>query len=57
MWGQALRTTCLHGDGTFELSAAMKLWETVTRAKKGRPKLGVKAYAYALPIVPKTHLP
>lgn len=42
------------GAGSFELAAAMHLREVVAKATKGRPKLGVQAYAEALLVIPKT---
>lgn len=42
------------GAGAFELAAAMHLREKVVKATKGRPKLGVEAYAEALLVIPKT---
>ncbi|KAL9187316.1 hypothetical protein ACHAXT_001419 [Thalassiosira profunda] len=42
------------GAGAFELAAAMHLRNTVAKATKGRPKLGVEAYAEALLVIPKT---
>ena len=42
------------GGGAFELAAAMHLRDTVAKATKGRPKLGVQAYAEALLVIPKT---
>jgi len=42
------------GAGAFELAAAMNLRENVVKATKGRPKLGVQAYAEALLVIPKT---
>mmetsp|Transcript_3694 Transcript_3694/g.7159 ORF Transcript_3694/g.7159 Transcript_3694/m.7159 type:complete len:552 (-) Transcript_3694:295-1950(-) len=41
------------GAGAFELAAAMNLRENVAKVTKGRPKLGVEAYAEALLIIPK----
>lgn len=42
------------GAGAFELAASMHLRDTVAKATKGRPKLGVLAYAEALLVIPKT---
>lgn len=42
------------GAGAFELAAAMHLRENVAKATKGRPKLGVQAFAEALLVIPKT---
>ncbi|KAL7533100.1 hypothetical protein ACHAXR_005044 [Thalassiosira sp. AJA248-18] len=42
------------GAGAFELAAAMHLRDVVAKATKGRPKLGVEAYAEALLVIPKT---
>ena len=42
------------GAGAFELAAAMHLKDVVAKATKGRPKLGVEAYAEALLVIPKT---
>ncbi|KAL7554354.1 hypothetical protein ACHAWF_018616 [Thalassiosira exigua] len=42
------------GAGAFELAAAMHLKDVVAKSTKGRPRLGVEAYAEALLIVPKT---
>lgn len=42
------------GAGAFELAASMHLRDTVAKATKGRPKLGVQAYAEALLVIPKT---
>ena len=42
------------GAGAFELAAAMNLRDNVAKVTKGRPKLGVEAYAEALLIIPKT---
>lgn len=42
------------GAGAFELAASMHLRDVVAKATKGRAKLGVKAYAEALLVVPKT---
>mmetsp|Transcript_20324 Transcript_20324/g.37304 ORF Transcript_20324/g.37304 Transcript_20324/m.37304 type:complete len:555 (-) Transcript_20324:63-1727(-) len=42
------------GGGAFELAAAMNLRENVAKVTKGRPKLGVLAYAEALLVIPKT---
>jgi len=41
------------GAGAFELAAAMHLKNDIAKATKGRPKLGVEAYAEALMIIPK----
>lgn len=42
------------GAGAFELAAAMHLREVVARSTRGRPKLGVQAFAEALLVIPKT---
>ncbi|KAL3823451.1 hypothetical protein ACHAXA_010211 [Cyclostephanos tholiformis] len=42
------------GGGAFEIAASMHLRDVVARATKGRPKLGVEAYAEALLVIPKT---
>lgn len=42
------------GAGAYELAASMHLLDVVAKATKGRAKLGVKAYANALLVIPKT---
>lgn len=42
------------GAGAFELAASMHLRDVVAKNTRGRPKLGVLAYAEALLVVPKT---
>jgi len=42
------------GAGAFELAAAMHLKDVVAKRTRGRPKLGVEAYAEALLVIPKT---
>jgi len=42
------------GGGAFELAAAAHLKDVVAKRTKGRPKLGVLAYADALLVIPKT---
>ena len=42
------------GGGAFELAAAAHLRDVVAKRTRGRPKLGVQAYADALLVIPKT---
>lgn len=42
------------GAGAFELAVSMHLRDVVAKATRGRPKIGVQAYADAMLVVPKT---